>query len=214
MKVLIPFKQAPALREAFLLNTAMLSFFSVTVNLMFLVFLYFYFGSFIALMLNWRNPFIVLILLELQLLIIFYFFAYFSFVCYLIIGFVIALFVLSFAGAEASAGIAFLINFYRSRGVLTAKFPPALRSTLPFLVLSSDSFFFNYAYSSSLDAFYVKKSSDTFSLLDIDTFGCYSFLPSNFYICDGLMSDEVSLFTTLSLYLCLPVVEPMVSGFY
>lgn len=87
-------------------------------NILF-VSLYFYFSSFIYLFFNKRNPFLILIILELQLVLLCFIFIYFSVLSFSIIGLIFAVFIIAFAGAEASVGISVLIVFYRLRGVIT-----------------------------------------------------------------------------------------------
>jgi NADH:ubiquinone oxidoreductase subunit K len=81
--------------------------------------LYFYFASFFALFTNRRNPFLVLIILELQLIILCFLYIIIGFINTSIVGYVFALSIIAFAGAEASVGISLLIVNYRSRGFLS-----------------------------------------------------------------------------------------------
>lgn len=87
--------------------------------------LYFFFFSLVFFFLNRFNPFLILIVLELQLIVVCFLFIYFSVLNFSILGFVFALYIVAFAGAEASVGISILIVFYRLRGVLSLDFPVA-----------------------------------------------------------------------------------------
>jgi len=95
-------------------------------NYFIIAFLYFYTLSFVFFFFNRSNPFLILIILELQLILLCFLFVYFSILNYSILGFVFALYIIAFAGAEASIGISILISFYRLRGVLSFDFPVSL----------------------------------------------------------------------------------------
>lgn len=101
-------------------------FFANSFNMLLVMLLYLYVTSFVAWMGNRTNPFLVLIVLELQLIILCTLFSLFSYVNYSIVGFVFALYIVAFAGAEASVGISLLISLYRLRGLFSFDFPAAL----------------------------------------------------------------------------------------
>nr|AKT93770.1 NADH dehydrogenase subunit 4L [Balamuthia mandrillaris]AKT93822.1 NADH dehydrogenase subunit 4L [Balamuthia mandrillaris]AKT93898.1 NADH dehydrogenase subunit 4L [Balamuthia mandrillaris] len=92
----------------------------------FLSLLLLYFSSFLFFFLNERNPFLILILLEFQLIMLALLFIYFSYLNHSVLGYIFALFIIAFAGAEASVGISLLIVFYRIRGLFSVYFPSAL----------------------------------------------------------------------------------------
>lgn len=105
----------------------MLEFFCASnFNMCIVILFYFYFTSFIVWMGNYSNPFFILIVLELQLVILCTLFSIVSYVNYSIVGFVFTLYIVAFAGAEASVGISLLISLYRLRGLFSFSFPAAL----------------------------------------------------------------------------------------
>jgi len=103
-----------------------LSSYLYKINPIFSIILYCYLASFLYFFLNRTNPFLVLVILELQLILVCFFLIYFSFINYNIFGYAFSLFIIAFAGAEASVGISILIVFYRLRGLISVDFPRSL----------------------------------------------------------------------------------------
>lgn len=100
-----------SLGSIFFLDSTLGTFF-----LLFLLSLFFLFY-------NEHNPFIVLVPLELQLILICLIAVYLSLTWQSILGLIFSLFVVAFAGAEASVGISVLIAQYRLRGLFSIEYP-------------------------------------------------------------------------------------------
>lgn len=103
-------------------------------NLLYTVYLDHTFGTLLSLFLisllllfnNGHNPFLVLVLSEFLLILVCLLSVYLSLLWQSFLGIVLALFIIAFAGAEASVGISVLIAQYRLRGLFSIEYPSAL----------------------------------------------------------------------------------------